>query len=56
MDVPRKPLETEPPRMDRLSRLPVFLALEGKRVVLAGIVPPNVQKGLYFCVLLASRR
>ena len=32
----RKPLETRPVRMDRLARLPVFLALEGKRVVVAG--------------------
>ena len=32
----RKPREAKPPRMSRLSRLPVFLALEGKRVVLAG--------------------
>jgi uroporphyrin-III C-methyltransferase / precorrin-2 dehydrogenase / sirohydrochlorin ferrochelatase len=36
MDVLRKPLETRPVRMDRLARLPVFLALEGKRVVVAG--------------------
>ena len=32
----RKPLEAKPPRMLRLLRLPVFLALDGKRVVLAG--------------------
>ena len=32
----RKPLEAKPPRMSRLLRLPVFLALDGKRVVLAG--------------------
>ena len=32
----RKPREAKPPRMSRLSRLPVFLALEGKRAVLAG--------------------
>jgi len=32
----RKPLEARPPRMSGLARLPVFLALEGKRCVLAG--------------------
>lgn len=32
----RKPREARPERMSRLSRLPVFLALEGKRVVLVG--------------------
>jgi uroporphyrin-III C-methyltransferase/precorrin-2 dehydrogenase/sirohydrochlorin ferrochelatase len=32
----RKPLEAKPPRMGALARLPVFLALEGKRAVLAG--------------------
>jgi uroporphyrin-III C-methyltransferase/precorrin-2 dehydrogenase/sirohydrochlorin ferrochelatase len=32
----RKPREARPERMSRLSRLPVFLALEGKRAVLAG--------------------
>ena len=32
----RTPSETRPGRMSRLWRLPVFLALEGKRVVLAG--------------------
>ena len=32
----RKPLEARPERMSRLSRLPVFLALEGKRAVVAG--------------------
>ena len=31
----RKPIEANPPRMSRLSRLPVFLALDGKRAVLA---------------------
>jgi uroporphyrin-III C-methyltransferase / precorrin-2 dehydrogenase / sirohydrochlorin ferrochelatase len=36
MDVLRKPLEARPGRMARLARLPVFLALEGKRTVLAG--------------------
>ena len=32
----RTPAEARPGRMDPLARLPVFLALEGKRVVLAG--------------------
>ncbi|MBI3704118.1 MAG: uroporphyrinogen-III C-methyltransferase [Rhizobiales bacterium] len=32
----RKPLETQPARMGPLARLPVFLALQGKRVVLVG--------------------
>jgi uroporphyrin-III C-methyltransferase/precorrin-2 dehydrogenase/sirohydrochlorin ferrochelatase len=32
----RKPLEARPERMGSLARLPVFLALEGKRCVLAG--------------------
>jgi uroporphyrin-III C-methyltransferase/precorrin-2 dehydrogenase/sirohydrochlorin ferrochelatase len=32
----RKPLEARPERMGALARLPVFLALEGKRCVLAG--------------------
>jgi uroporphyrin-III C-methyltransferase/precorrin-2 dehydrogenase/sirohydrochlorin ferrochelatase len=32
----RKPLEARPDRMAKLARLPVFLALEGKRVILAG--------------------
>ncbi|MCF8477694.1 MAG: siroheme synthase CysG [Pseudolabrys sp.] len=32
----RKPREARPERMARLSRLPVFLALEGKRAMLAG--------------------
>ncbi len=36
MDASRKPHEARPGRMDRLARLPVFLALEGKRAVLAG--------------------
>jgi uroporphyrin-III C-methyltransferase / precorrin-2 dehydrogenase / sirohydrochlorin ferrochelatase len=33
---PRTPSEARPARMDRLARLPVFLSLEGKRVLLAG--------------------
>jgi uroporphyrin-III C-methyltransferase/precorrin-2 dehydrogenase/sirohydrochlorin ferrochelatase len=32
----RKPLEARPDRMAKLARLPVFLALEGKRALLAG--------------------
>src|SRR5579883_741433 len=36
MTAPRLPTELAPPRMDALARLPVFLALEGKRAVVAG--------------------
>ncbi|HWN50606.1 MAG TPA: siroheme synthase CysG [Xanthobacteraceae bacterium] len=36
MTAPRLPADLPPPRMDALARLPVFLALEGKRAVLAG--------------------
>ena len=36
MTTPRLPTELHPPRMDALTRLPVFLALEGKRAVVAG--------------------
>ena len=36
MDLIRTPSETRPARMKPLARLPVFLALEGKRAVLAG--------------------
>jgi uroporphyrin-III C-methyltransferase / precorrin-2 dehydrogenase / sirohydrochlorin ferrochelatase len=36
MPDPRIPSEARPGRMDPLARLPVFLALENKRVVLAG--------------------
>src|SRR6478609_8804847 len=32
----RTPSETRPERMDALARLPVFLALDGKRALLAG--------------------
>ena len=32
----RQPTETRPARMEPLARLPVFLALDGKRAVLAG--------------------
>jgi uroporphyrin-III C-methyltransferase/precorrin-2 dehydrogenase/sirohydrochlorin ferrochelatase len=36
MSEPRKPRDARPERMGALARLPVFLALEGKRCVLAG--------------------
>ncbi len=36
MSEPREPVEARPERMGALARLPVFLALEGKRCVLAG--------------------
>jgi uroporphyrin-III C-methyltransferase/precorrin-2 dehydrogenase/sirohydrochlorin ferrochelatase len=36
MSMSRKPSEARPERMGALARLPVFLALEGKRCVLAG--------------------
>ena len=36
MNVSRKPLDAKSPRMGALARLPVFLALDGKRAVLAG--------------------
>ncbi len=36
MTAPRLPIELHPPRMNALARLPVFLALEGKRAVVAG--------------------
>ena len=39
MDASRKPLEAMPERMSPLARLPVFLALEGKRCVLVGDGP-----------------
>jgi uroporphyrin-III C-methyltransferase / precorrin-2 dehydrogenase / sirohydrochlorin ferrochelatase len=32
----RIPTESRPPRMDKLSRLPIFLALEGRRAVVVG--------------------
>ncbi|MBY0530974.1 MAG: siroheme synthase CysG [Xanthobacteraceae bacterium] len=35
MSEPRKPSEAKPARMGRLARLPVFYALEGKRVLVA---------------------
>src|SRR6478736_4985562 len=36
MTVSRKPLEEKPPSLGSLARLPVFLALDGKRAVVAG--------------------
>lgn len=36
MTAPRLPADLPPPRMDALARLPVFMALAGKRVVVAG--------------------
>ena len=35
-DSPRTPAESAPPRMDALARLPVFFALNGRRVFIAG--------------------
>lgn len=35
-DNPRMPVESAPPRMDALARLPVFFALHGKRAFVAG--------------------
>jgi uroporphyrin-III C-methyltransferase/precorrin-2 dehydrogenase/sirohydrochlorin ferrochelatase len=36
MNASRQPLETQPPRMGALARLPLFFALDGKRALLAG--------------------
>jgi uroporphyrin-III C-methyltransferase / precorrin-2 dehydrogenase / sirohydrochlorin ferrochelatase len=36
MSTPRTPSEARPPRMEALARLPVFFALAGRRVVVAG--------------------
>jgi uroporphyrin-III C-methyltransferase/precorrin-2 dehydrogenase/sirohydrochlorin ferrochelatase len=44
MNAPRQPLEARPDRMSRLARLPVFLALEGKRALLAGGSPAAAWK------------
>ena len=35
----RTPTESRPPRMEPLARLPVFLALEGRRAMVAGGTP-----------------
>src|SRR2546425_414371 len=40
----RQTRETRPPRMSALARLPVFLALEGKRAVVAGGTPAAAWK------------
>ena len=40
----RTPSEAKPPRMEPLARLPVFLALEGKRAVVAGGTPAAAWK------------
>ncbi len=44
MEIARAPLETPPSRMQPLARLPVFFALEGKRVLLAGGSPAAAWK------------
>ena len=36
MNAERRPSEAKPPRMERLARLPLFFALEGKRALVAG--------------------
>jgi uroporphyrin-III C-methyltransferase/precorrin-2 dehydrogenase/sirohydrochlorin ferrochelatase len=36
MNASRSPIETKPPRMEHLARLPVFFSLAGKRAVVAG--------------------
>src|SRR5512132_1076140 len=40
----RRPVEARTPRMEALARLPVFLALAGKRAVVAGGAPPSAWK------------
>jgi uroporphyrin-III C-methyltransferase/precorrin-2 dehydrogenase/sirohydrochlorin ferrochelatase len=40
----RIPVEARPPRMQALARLPVFLALEGKRAIVAGGDAPSAWK------------
>ena len=40
----RIPVETRPPRMEALARLPLFLALDGKRAVVAGGGAPSAWK------------
>jgi uroporphyrin-III C-methyltransferase/precorrin-2 dehydrogenase/sirohydrochlorin ferrochelatase len=44
MNMSRKPLEEKPPRLGSLARLPVFLALDGKRAVVAGGSPAAAWK------------
>ncbi len=41
---PRTPVETRPPRMEPLARLPVFLALKDRRAVVAGGSPAAAWK------------
>ena len=43
-DIERRPAQAGPPRMEALARLPVFLALEGKRAVIAGNGPAAAWK------------
>ena len=40
----RTPTEAQPPRMEPLARLPVFLALEGRRAIVAGGTPSAAWK------------
>ena len=40
----RTPTETRPPRMEALARLPVFLALSGRRAIVAGGTPAATWK------------
>src|SRR5262249_19252174 len=44
MNVSRKPFEEKPPTVGPLARLPVFLALDGKRAVVAGGSPAAAWK------------
>src|SRR3954454_23284733 len=44
MSTERTPVEARPPRMEPLARLPVFLALDGKRAVVAGGGTPSAWK------------
>jgi uroporphyrin-III C-methyltransferase / precorrin-2 dehydrogenase / sirohydrochlorin ferrochelatase len=48
MSTSRTPTEAREPRMGRLARLPVFFALAGKRVVLAGGTPAAAWKAELF--------
>ena len=44
MNVPRVPTEAREPRMEALARLPIFFALEGRRVIVAGNGAPAAWK------------
>jgi uroporphyrin-III C-methyltransferase/precorrin-2 dehydrogenase/sirohydrochlorin ferrochelatase len=44
----RTPIETRPPRMETLARLPLFFALDGKRVIVAGGTPAAAWKAELF--------